>query len=53
MKLPRLGDPKTYKDGDLEITIASQFDMMPTWAQYACFLIWVPFLVAAIWLVLQ
>lgn len=44
MKLPRLGDPKThvYKETSLfgdtvttEITVASEFDMLPTWAQWS------------------
>lgn len=43
MNFPRLGDPKNYKGIDVgldhivetEITYASQFDLMPTWAQWA------------------
>lgn len=44
MKLPRLGDPKTvtYREESFlgenvttEITTASEFDMLPTWAQWS------------------
>ena len=50
MKLPRLGDPKTIRitERDIfgvksveEITTASQFDLLPTWAQYIVIL-WLP-----------
>lgn len=35
MKLPRLSEPTVYKDGDLEVTVASQFDLLPAWTQWA------------------
>lgn len=43
MKLPRLGNPTTHRTttknifGEIEtteVTTASQFDLMPTWAQW-------------------
>ncbi len=34
MKLPRLSEPRVYRDGDLEITVASHFDLMSTRGQW-------------------
>lgn len=57
VKLKRLGDPKThvYKETSLfgetvttEITVASQFDMLPTWAQWGLVGFMVAMLLAAL-----
>lgn len=62
MKFPRLGSPKTIKitekslfeTTETEITTASQWDFLPTWAQYTyMILLVIPVLIITIYEVLK